>query len=166
MTLPRLSAPLALSLALAVALSGCGGWRESRINPKNWFGKAEEAQTLAPKEGYPEVANDPRELVAQITSLEVKATQGGAIVMAEGITPTQGWWGADLLAENDGKPVDGVVTYRFVIAWPDPGSAASQRVLTPQSRTVSASAFINSTRLASVRKVVVVGASNQRSLSR
>ena len=132
----------------------------------NWFGKAEEAQTLAPQEGYPEVANDPRELVAQVTSLEVKPTQGGAIVMAEGITPTQGWWGADLLAENDGKPVEGVLTYRFVIAWPDPGSAAGQRVLTPESRTVSAAAFINNTRLASVRKVVVVGAETQRSVSR
>lgn len=166
MTLPRLSAPLALSIALAVALSGCGGWRESRVNPMNWFGKAEEVQTLAPKEGYPEVANDPRELVTEVTSLDLRPTQGGAIVAAEGLTPTQGWWGADLLAENDGKPVDGVVTYRFVIAWPNPGSPASTRVLTPESRTVSAAAFINGTRLAGVRKVVVVGANNQRSLSR
>lgn len=165
MTLPRLTAPLALSLALTVALAGCGGWKESRINPRNWFGK-EEVQTLEPKEGYPKAANDPRELIAQITKLEVRPTQGGAIVAAEGQTPTQGWWGASLLAENDGQPVDGVMTYRFVVAWPDPGSPASQRVLTPESRAVTAAAYIPNTRLALVRKVVVIGAANQRSVSR
>jgi len=164
MTLSRRSVPLALSLALAVALSGCG-WKESRVNPWNWF-KHQEVTTLEPKEGYPDAKNDPRELVAQVTQLEVKPTQGGAIVAAAGLPPTQGWWGADLLAENDGKPVDGVMTYRFVVAWPDPGSPASQRVSTTESREVTAAAFINNVRLEEVRKIVVIGADNQRALSR
>jgi hypothetical protein len=164
MTLPRRSVPLAVSLALAVALSGCG-WKQSRINPWNWF-KHEEVQTLAPKEGYPDVKADPRALIAQVTRLEVKPTQGGAIVSAAGLPPTQGWWGAKLLADNDGKPVEGVVTYRFVVAWPTPGSADSQRVGPPESREVTAAAFLNNVRLAEVKKIVVVGAGNQRSVSR
>ena len=165
MTLPRPAAPVVLSLALAVALSGCGGWKESRINPKNWFGK-EEVTSLAPKEGYPEVKDDPRQLVAQVTQLEVNATQGGAIVSAVGLPPTQGWWGAELLAENDGEPVEGVLTYRFVVAWPNPDSPVATRVSTTPSREVTVAAFISNTRLAEVKKIVVVGDTNQRSVSR
>lgn len=157
-------APVALSLALAVALSGCG-FGQSKLNPWNWF-KHEEVTTLAPKEGYPEAKDDPRELVATVTALAVNPTQGGAIVAATGLTPTQGWWGAELLAENDGKPVDGVVTYRFVVAWPDPGTPAANRVSTPQSREVTAAAFLNNVRLSEVTKIVVVGAGNQRAISR
>lgn len=155
-------APVALSLALALALSGCG---QSKLNPWNWF-KHEQVMTLAPKEGYPDVKEDPRELIAQVTALEVKQTQGGAIVAATGQTPTQGWWGAKLLAENDGKPVDGVMTYRFVVAWPDPQSPAASRVSTPQSRDVTAAAFIDNVMLAEVKKIVVIGADTQRSISR
>lgn len=162
MFLPLRPAPVALSLALAVALAGCG---QSKLNPWNWF-KHEEVMTLAPKDGYPDVKKDPRELIAQVTALEVKQTQGGAIVAATGLTPTQGWWGAKLLAENDGKPVEGVMTYRFVVAWPDPGSPAANRVSTPQSREVTAAAFIPNVRLAEVTKVVVIGAETQRSISR
>lgn len=164
MTLPRRSAPLALSLALALALSGCGIGK-SKLNPFNWF-HTEEVTTLDPKEGYPDVKTDPRELVAQVTALEIKPTQGGAIVSATGLPPTQGWWGAELLAENDGKPVDGTITYRFVVAWPDPGAPAGSRTGTPQSREVTVAAFINNVRLAEVGKIVVIGAGNQRSIRR
>ncbi|PTV97638.1 hypothetical protein C8J27_101755 [Rhodobacter aestuarii] len=164
MTEIRRFAPVALLLASSVALSGCG-WKDSKMNPWNWFSQ-EEVTTLAPKEGYPEIANDPRELVATVTKLEIKRTQGGAIVAATGMPPTQGWWGADLLAENDGSPVDGVMTYRFVAAWPNPGSPAGQRISTPESREITAAAFINNVKLAQVKKVVVIGAGNQRAVSR
>ncbi len=164
MILPRRPAAPALTLVLALALSGCGGWG-SKVLPWNWFGK-QEVTSLEPKEGYPDVAEDPRELVAQVTSLEIKPTQGGAIVSASGLPPTQGWWGAELLAENDGKPVDGVVSYRFVVAWPDPGSPPSTRVLTPQSREVTVAAFLSNVRLAEVKKIIVIGATNQRAISR
>ncbi|WP_444451893.1 hypothetical protein ACTTAI_12590 [Rhodobacter capsulatus] len=157
-------APVALSLALALALSGCG-FGKSKLNPWNWF-KHEQVMTLAPKDGYPDVKEDPRELIAHVTALEVKQTQGGAIVAATGQTPTQGWWGAKLLAENDGKPVNGVMTYRFVVAWPDPQSPAASRVSTPQSRDVTAAAFIDNVLLAEVTKIVVIGADTQRSISR
>jgi len=164
MRMPR-SAPLSLTLVLALTLAGCGGWKESRMNPRNWFGQ-EQVQTLEPKTGYPDPKKDPRDLIAEVTKLEVKPTQGGAIVAVEGITPTQGWWGASLLAENDGHAVDGVMTYRFVVAQPDPASPAANRVLTPESRAVTAAAYINNVRLAEVKKIVVIGATSQRSVSR
>ncbi|WP_444444061.1 hypothetical protein [Rhodobacter capsulatus] len=58
------------------------------------------------------------------------------------------------------------MTYRFVVAWPDPGSPAATRVSTAQSREVTAAAFIDNVVLAEVTKVVVIGADSQRSISR
>lgn len=157
---------LVLPLALSVALAGCGGWKESRVNPRNWFGKSEQVQTLEPKTGYLKAKADHRPLVADVSTLEIKRTPTGAIVSVTGLPPTQGWWGAALEADDDGRPVDGVITYRFVIAPPEPGSPAAQRVMNAGSRTVTAAAFINNTRLADTHKIVVIGAQNERSISR
>lgn len=161
MTPIRRSATLPLLLASSLALAGCG-W----MNPFNWFHQPEVKTTLDPEGGYPVVEDDPRQLIAEVTGLEVKKTQGGAIVVAVGLPPSQGWWGAELLPENDGEPVDGVMSYRFVAAWPDPESPAAQRTGSPESREISAAAFINNVKLTRVKKVVVIGATNQRALSR
>ncbi|MDF2143107.1 hypothetical protein [Paenirhodobacter sp. CAU 1674] len=158
--------PLIASLVLATALAGCG-FGQSRLNPFNWFGPSRpEPTTLAPEGGYAEARGDFRVEAATITRLEIKPTQGGAIVSAAGLPPTQGWWDAELIAENDGYPVDGVMSYRFVLAEPQPGSPAASRVSTPESREVTVAAFISNARLASVSKVVVSGAGNARSVSR
>ena len=39
-----------LSMTGAFALAGCGGFRQSRINPRNWFGRstARPRNTAAP----------------------------------------------------------------------------------------------------------------------
>ncbi|SOC10481.1 hypothetical protein [Rhodobacter maris] len=161
MTLIRRSVPLPLLLATSLALTGCG-W----MNPFNWFRHQEVAQTLAPPGGYPDIENDKRRLIADVVGLEVKPSQGGAIVAATGLPPTQGWWGTALLAENDGEPVEGEMRYRFVAVWPEPGSLAAQRVGTPNSREVTATAYINSVKLARVKRIVVIGATNQRAISR
>lgn len=152
---------LVLPLVLTVALSGCG-W----MNPKNWFGSEPVAQTLEPEGGYQKAREDGRELVPQITALKIERTLTGAIVVATGLPPTQGWWGSKLVAENDGLPVDGVITYRFVLAEPASGSADAGRVLNERAREVTATAFIRGPRLAQTTQVVVVGAANSRSASR
>lgn len=157
--------PLIALLALSMTVSGCG-FRDSKLNPFNWFGSDEEMTTLEPTEGYAEALGDFRVPVAQVTRLEVKQTTSGAIVSAAGLPPTQGWWDAELVAENDGYAVDGVMSYRFVVAEPQPGTPVASRVSTPQSREVTAAAYINTTRLQSVRKIVVTGAGNARSVSR
>lgn len=139
-------------IALTCALAACGGGSKG---PKD----------LTPKGGYPTIAQDTRPLV-QVTALEVAPTTSGAIVSAQGVTPTQGWSQAQLLAENDGEPVNGVVTYRFVAAAPPETFPGAKRVSTQQSRTVTAGAFINSTRLPMVRQVVVIGENGNRTASR
>ncbi|SPH18115.1 hypothetical protein DEA8626_01645 [Defluviimonas aquaemixtae] len=147
-------------LVVALTLGGCGRLRESRLNPFNWFGRSTEqtaTQTVAPA-----VPDDGRILVAQVTDMEVARQPGGAIIRATGLPPTQGFWDAALVAENSGFPVDGVMTYRFVVAEPIPPA----RVSTPQSREVSAAAYISNIKLEGVRQIVVLGSQNSRSSRR
>ena len=156
--------PLLALLALSLTLAGCGAARESRLNPFNWFGRcAEGPATLAVAEDRP---GDHRPLVAEVVALEVNPTPGGAIVTALGQTPTQGWWAGELVADNRGEPVEGVLTYRFHIAAPHPGSPAADRVSTPQSREVTVAVQLSNIALAGVRRIVVTGAGNSRAVSR
>lgn len=163
-----MKSPIVAVLTLSLVLAGCSGFSDSRLNPLNWFGKsrAGEAVTLAPDGGYGTSASDRRVLVDQVTSLEVRRTPEGAIISAAGVPPTQGWWDAELVAENFGKPLDGVMTYRFVVAEPVPGTAVATRVLTPESREVTAGAFLSNIALQTVRRIVVTGAANSRVVNR
>lgn len=152
--------PVIGMLVVALTLGACASVRESRLNPLNWFGRS---QAGAPAQAVlaGEVV-DPRNLVDQVTELEVARQPGGAIVRATGLPPTQGFWNADLVAENNGDPVDGVLTYRFVISEP----LAQQRVSTQQSRELTAATYLSDIALAEVRQIVVVGARNSRSSRR
>lgn len=128
------------------------------MNPFNWFGSSrEEPSRLGP------IAHgiDNRALVAQVTALAVERTSTGAIVRAEGLTPTQGWWDAELLPETR-HPVDGVMTYRFVVAAP----REATRVSTPQSRLVSVAVPLSVAELEMISRIVVQGAENSRNVRR
>lgn len=154
--------PLAAILATAVIVSGCARVSESRLNPFNWFGSSRaEAVTLTPEGGFGNPL-DFRVPIQSVTELAVEPMPGGAIVRAAGVAPTQGWWDAELIAENDGRPVDGVLVYRFVVAEP----REATRVSTERSRTVTAAAMLSDFDLAGVRTIVVRGAADQRSVSR
>ena len=48
-----------LMVTLCVALSGCGGLRQSKLNPFNWFGRSEPRETIV----LPGATADPRPLV-------------------------------------------------------------------------------------------------------
>lgn len=149
---------IAALLVAALAVTGCGRIRDSKINPFNWFGgsKEEKVQVV---DGVPE---DPRPLVQEVTGLEVARQPGGAIVTATGLPPTQGWYDAALLPANDGQAEDGVLTYRFVVNQP----LELRRTSTPQSREVTAAVYLSDIRLQDVRKIVVQGAANSRATSR
>lgn len=146
-----------------VALASCGRVAESRLNPFNWFGgSTEQVATLAPAEGYADLPVDGRQAVAQVTALDVTRRPGGALVVARGLPPTQGWWNAELVALNDGVPVDGVLTLAFRVSAPPD----APRVSTPQSRELTAGTFLSDQALDGVRRIVVKGAGNSRSVSR
>ncbi len=151
---------IAALLIVTITVPGCERISNSKLNPFNWFGGSKAEQTVAvDSNGIPQ---DPRPLVQQVTALEVARQQGGAIIRASGLPPTQGWWEADLLPANDGVAEDGVLTYRFVVSQP----LESRRSSTPQSRELTAAVFLSDIRLQDVRKIVVQGATNSLSSSR
>ncbi|MER5172510.1 hypothetical protein [Thioclava sp. GXIMD2076] len=161
--------PFLASLAIVLALSACGSLRESRMNPWNWFGSSTEEKTtptLAPKGGYEAALADNRSVIAEVTALSIRKTSGGAIVEVTALPPTQGWWNIGLIAENDGRPVNGEVRYTLVGFPPAAGSPEATRAGTVSSRQVTAAAYIDNFKLADVRKVTVVAATNSRSASR
>lgn len=156
-------------IALLVALglvAGCGAMRESRLNPANWFGRSEaRAPTLAPAGGYGPAVLDNRPPVEQVTLLAIEAIPGGAILRAAGLPPTQGWWDAELVAEEDaeGAPVEaGVLAFRFLLAAP----RTPQPVSTPVSREVTVAVYLSDIRLRDISEIVVRGRLNERVIRR
>jgi hypothetical protein len=151
-----------LAMLAILTLASCGRLHDSKLNPRNWFRHSSQTATLEPQAGYAAVAADGRLPVQSVTALEIAPNAEGAIVSATGLPPTQGWWKAELVAQNDGQPVDGVMTYDFLVAEPP----ASERVSTPQSREVTAAAVLSQIQLDVITSIVVKGASNSRSVRR
>ena len=153
---------LIATVLIASFLAGCGTVRESRINPFNWFGGSEEVQEgFAPEDVIERL--DSRPLINQVTQMRIERVQGGAIVHAVGLPPTQGAWQADLVPENRGRPNEnGVLVLQFK-AYPAIGATPQG---TEVSREVVAGAFLTDQTLASVREITVRGQSNARTTRR
>ena len=141
---------------LCLTLAGCGGFRDSRLNPFNWFGKSQPRETIV----LQTEAVDARPLVDAVLTLAVEQIPGGAIIRATGQTPTQGWWKADLVAQ----PVteDGVLVFEFRLLPP----ITQTDVNTPRSREVTVATYLSDIKLDAVREIVVQGASNARTARR
>lgn len=140
-------------VVLTLSLANCS----SRLNPFNWFGPSTPSVETAPPE-----STDGRMLIQQVTALSTERAPTGIIVRATGLPPTQGWWKAGLVAENSGVPVDGVMSYRFVVYMPE----TPQQAVTVQSREITVAAHISNTVAADVHKIVVKGSANSRETSR
>jgi len=154
---------VAALLAGSLGLGGCAQVSESRLNPFNWFGKSEEGPaTLAPRGGYVDRVIDNRALVGSVTGLEITRTQGGALVVATGLAPTPGWWDAELVAESETPAGDGTLTYAFRVA--EPG--APPPTAPPPARELTSAVFLSAQSLEGVRRIVVLGATNSRSIRR
>jgi hypothetical protein len=151
----RLARPV-LAVCLCALIAGCGGLRESKLNPANWFGRSAPRETIVlPAEGV-----DERPLVESVLSMSVEPMPGGAIVRARGQTPTQGWWQAELVPleiESGGSLV-----YEFRLLSPLTPTPAN----TPQSRQIDVAIFVSDIKLDGVREIVVQGATNARSARR
>jgi hypothetical protein len=143
-------------LGLALGLAGCGGLRDSKLNPFNWFRKSEPRETIV----LPGKEADPRGLVEAVLDLKVEPIPGGAIVRARGQAPTQGYWQAELVAQP--LTEGGTQVYEFRIFPP----TTRADVNTPQSRQVDVAIYISDIKLENVREIVVQGATNARASRR
>ena len=154
----RILVVLGLSLAVAACDNGVN------LNPLTWFNAATSDKTLValePADGYAS-DTDRRLVVQQVTALRIERTTAGAIVHATGLPPTLGYWDAELVAENNGEPENGVVSYVFKVATPRWATSPG----TPYSRTIEAAVFIPNVKLGEIRAIRVVGAQNSRTARR
>jgi hypothetical protein len=155
-------ARILIALSLVLGLSACSGGDFS-LNPFNWFaGSGEEDWVALEPAGGWDATTDRRLVVDQVTELQVERTTAGVIVRATGLPPRLGYWDAELQAENNGKPENGVLTYQFRIATPRWATNTS----TPYARTVHVAEFISNAALKDVRTIRVVGARNSRIIGR
>lgn len=145
-----------LSLAAVVAGCGDGVIGRSRFNPRNWFRRSENRARRAAAEAAEEV----NPLVEEVVSFVVEPIKGGAILRATGRTPTQGWWKAELVERATEEP--DVLTLDFRILPP----IKQTDVNTPRSREVTVAVYRSNIKLASIREIVVQGASNARASQR
>jgi hypothetical protein len=139
-------------LGLAVALAGCGGLRESRLNPFNWFRKSEPRETIV----LPDAKEDGRGLAEVVLDMKVEPIPGGAIVRARGQMPVQGYWQAELVPQP--LTEGGSLVYEFRV-FPPVGQTDANSA---QSRQVDVAIFISDVKLQNVTEIVVQGATNAR----
>ncbi len=150
---------LIAALALLGLLASCGGLRESRLNPSNWFGKSRERRIML--QAGAEIV-DPRALVGKVVTLKVDRLPGGAIVRAMGLPTSQGYYSAELVPLNGEKPERGVLKFEFRLLPPkDPNPAGTKR-----SREVLVGRFVSDQKLAGVRRIEVIGQNNRRIVRR
>ena len=79
---------------------------------------------------------------------------------ASGVTPTQGWWDAELVKRD--VEDEGVLVYEFRLQPP----AEQTGVSTQQSREIDVAIYLSDVKLQNVREIVVQGAKNARSARR
>ncbi|MEY8096306.1 hypothetical protein AB9F29_02655 [Falsihalocynthiibacter sp. S25ZX9] len=150
--------PTYLIVSLGLATGACSSVSDSRYNPMNWGQSEDIAATLAPEDGYL-VLQDNRNLIAQVTNLTVVNAQGGVIVHATGLPPTQGYFDAELFPRNEEKPEGATLVYEFRVLEPN----RQQRVSSEVSREVIVAHFISTAKLRGVNEIKIVAAQNSRS---
>ena len=143
-------------ICLCLVLAGCGGFRDSKMNPFNWFGRSEEVEKVA----LPAAPQDRRALVQQVVTLHVEEVPGGAIVRATGLPPTQGYWDAELVPQ----PVDG--SGRLVLDFRVFPPIETMPAGTPPSREVVVALYLSNYKLDSIHEIVVQGEMNARAARR
>lgn len=143
---------LILAVVLTISVAGCARVEESRFNPINWFGKSRTSEaSVAAAQARATVP-----LVGQIVTLRAKKVPGGAIIRATGLPARQGYYDGQLVAENRGVPVKGVLSYQFTISAP----FEATRTGPPRSREVIVGLFVSDQKLEGVRQIRVSGATN------
>lgn len=144
------------AVVMAAVLVGCGRVSESRLNPFNWFGGDRETVEVT-ADTTADVRDDV--LIAQVLSLTVDPTQGGAIVSAIGLATTQGFWEAELVPVEDSTSG---LSFEFRVKQP----LTSAPIGAQAAREVLAGTFLSTQTLGSARTITIIAGQNSRTVSR
>lgn len=165
--------PLAVLLIAGLTLSACNSWRNSRVNPTNWFG----GSTSTPVETTTAVSTNPlipasrrgvfarpeeedRSVpITKVSELTIDPTTSGAIIQVVGVANRQGAYDAELRltpAEDDAEK--GVLTYTFYVTYPENPTPQG----TERTRTIRQAISLSRQDLQSIRVIRVVGQENVR----
>ena len=157
-----------------LVLSSCGGWRDSRINPTNWFGKSRESRVeasvdenlnpLIPQEedranllgSRDEVQEDRSLPIALIKDMSISRTPTGAIVTVVGEAARNGAYDAVLVPTEAQDP--GELEYTFRVTYPEKATYRG----TEATRTIRAAVSLSNQDLRGVHRIRVVGKENAR----
>lgn len=141
------------ALVLLVCLAACGN---SGSNP---FSAESDEERNRMQVLEQQVSAEGRELVAHVSAVRADRNPSGVILIATGLPDSQGYWNAQLVPLNDELPVDGVLSYEFVVSKP----AESIGIGSPESREIIVGRSISNRKLRGVSDIRVVSASNVRS---
>lgn len=162
-----------LSLVAMSALAGCGGYRQSRANPRNWFGRStprRRAVEATPENTNPLIPQQEDTIfrrnrkrpydgtpVDQVKSMVIERTSDGGIIRVEGVTLRQGAFDVRLISATNNEPVNGVLEFRLMAVQNDTEPQGSER-----ARTVLSGVFISNQTLERASEVRVIGARNEQ----
>lgn len=163
---------LSVLLVATLTLSACNSWRNSRVNPTNWFGSStpapvntspDAADALVPKQSSgtglfaKKEVEDTSILIATIDELRIDPTPTGAIIYSTGTAVRQGAYNAHLrLVDSEENRKNGILEFMFRVNYPK----YSTQQGTVQSRMVSDAATVSLQDLEGIRLVRVVGQQN------
>ena len=161
---------LLVFLVATLVLSSCG-WRDSRVNPRNWFGNSRETRVVAVEPTNPLIPRrssilertpeaDVSEPITTVTEMRIEPTNSGAIIYASGVAQRQGAYKARLVPANADLIPDenGVLSFSFRVTYPPRATPAGSE----HSRTVHEAFSISRQSLQQIRTIRVEGAQNAR----
>ncbi len=163
---------LSVLMIAALTLSACNSWRDSRVNPSNWFGSSrpapvetppDEANALVPQQGdgrglFARPEEEDRSVpITKIDELRIDPTPTGAIVYAAGTGQRQGAYNARLVrVDSEDNQKNGVLEFTFRVTYP----TYATREGTERSRMVSDAINVSRQDLEGIRLVRVAGQQN------
>lgn len=165
---------LSVLIIAMLTLTACGSWRDSRVNPSNWFGSSKSvksetppdpnaADALVPKtrEGSglfsrPD-AEDTSVPIAKIDELRIEPIPSGAIIYSSGTALRQGAYNARLVSVNSEENKEkGILEFVFRVNYPNSETLQGSE----RTRMVSDAINVSTQNLEGIRLIRVVGQQN------
>lgn len=154
-------------------MSACSSWRDSRVNPSNWFGRGEPVAVNVDSEGAvnpllpaendrvgvfdrpdPVDASVP---ITKLTGMRVEKTNSGAIIYATGVAQRQGAFDAFMRRNrSEENTKNGVLSYTFRVTYPESATLQGDEA----SRTVHDAITVSNETLEGIRLIRVTSELN------